>query len=304
MYHTSHISQQKQKEKSLLTKSFSYENLQTAYTSSYQRVLKVLLKFAHSPYIYLTNSYIACEAGCSNNTVTRATNQFLKDGLITKHQKNRYAPNHYALTDKVKKVSFSHWINSLSAHNQYLYNTHGIRIDHKNKIICSFEYGEQNKSNLILDNLFINLSPSSRTGVRGFLKKIKDTRRWSPQKGVAMNNFKTKPFVVAKPQEKTVPKRNPGGHSPAVIKPKPPLDDQIHAKKVDIAFFKKQLEDPTSFWDPCSILFSVNVKMAESLLSKAHEELVALIGQKERNSNEKQVLLREYTAYSMATCSA
>ena len=315
MYHTSENNQVFKTKKSLLTKSFVREDLQTAYYTKEQylatctpfqkEVFELLLEYCHFPNVKIKNETIALRLGCSNKTVTRATNKFLQDGLITKHQQNKYTPNYYTFNEEFKKISFSHWINSLSSHNQYLYITHGIRIDHKNKIIYSLRNVPQYKNNLILDSLFINLSPSSRRREGRIFNKIKDIPRVRPrgdsQKRMNMYNFQDKPVTNANIYKK---KRNPGGHSPAVLKPVLPLEDQIHAKKVDIAFYTKQLERPEDFWEERSILFSINISMTKSLLARAYCELEELESQTKRKINEKQILLHQYPSDSMAACSA
>jgi len=171
MYYNNKINQASRKEKSLLIPSFSHKDSQIDHylascTPSQQTIASILMKYRNAPWIRRSNIRIASLVGCTVRTVIRATNKFHKDGFITKHQVNKYATNYYTLNDKIKrgKYAFSHWINSLSSKNQELYISHGIRVDHKNKIIYSYENVTQNKNSLILDSLFSKcMYVSSRT---------------------------------------------------------------------------------------------------------------------------------------------
>jgi predicted transcriptional regulator len=298
MYHTNELNQVKL-EKNLNSTRFSRKDSQFE-----GKILQILSGFISTS--YFKNKTLADLVGCSTKTVTRITNKLQKDGLITKYQKNRYSPNHFTLTAKMKNGihDYSKWVNSLSSKNQDLFVSHGIRVDHKNKVIFSLSNVPHNKSiNLILDNLFINLSPSSREG--RFFIKINDEK-----KGMRMDNYSYKPFVAIKPKEKTSQKRNTGGHSPAVVKPVQSLDDQIHKKRVDIAFFKVQIEKPETFWDSRSLLFSVQISATKNLLSIAQRDLKELeirhelVSNKKEDSNEKQRVSHQYSSNSMATCTA
>jgi predicted transcriptional regulator len=306
MYHTERISQAPQIKKSFNQTSFSEKDSQTDhYTNADKQITSIILNSTDHRVTVLTNEYLSSVAGCSTKTVTRATNKLHKNGLITKHQPNDYGPNYYTLNDELyrSKKKFPHWINSLSDHNQYLYVTHGIRIDHDNKTISQFEYVQPKNSLLLDNNLFINLSPNAHVRVRDLrvFKKTKEPerQRWNQKKGNIMDNFQNQPPDNQKLIKK---RRNDGGHSPMVVKPVLPLADQIHSKKVDIAFFTKQLQEPETFWDPHGILFSAQLSMVKSLLARAHFELIELENQ--RKSNEKQSVLREYSPNSMETCSA
>ncbi len=276
MYHTDKINQAPQIKKSLLS-SFSPKHSQLDhYTSTDQKLFKILLRFKNAPFKTPSNAYLADQAGCSISTVIRATNKFHRDGSITKSQKNRYSFNDYSFR---------------------------MQIDHENKRIFQSEYDTLNLSSSLIIDLFINLSPTAYAGGRkeGVFKKTYQKERWKdPKKGETMHFSQKPPSVIAKLKQK---KRNDGGHSPAVLKPVLPLADQIHSKKVDVAFFEKQLENPEAFWDPRGILFSVNIAMVKSLLATARFELNEL-EVKSRNSNEKQSVLREYNSDTMETCSA
>jgi len=150
-----------------------------------------------------------------------------------------------------------------------------------------FEQNCVHYKSLLLDKyLFINPSLRTRRRERFFKNKY-------PKKGNVMNDFANQFPNMAKAKQK---RRNDGGHSPAILKQVLSLEDQIHAKKVDIAFFTKQLENPESFWDPHGILFSANVSMAKSLLARAQFELNELEGV----SNEKQSVLHQYQSSIMA----
>lgn len=291
MYHTQKINQAPVQKNLHLTRFYS-KNLHTdnyiaTLTPLEQDIFLVYLEFRNKQWINLTNKYIASRIGCSIKTVTRATNKFHRDGFITKHQENKYAPNNYTFNEKVKQGNFSQWINSLSLNNQSLYISHGIIIDHKNKIIFSYKNVPQNKSLILEEDLFIN--PSLTRMRRGRVFK----KTYDPKKGNQVSIYQKRGPMTTKP-------RNKDGHSPVVLKPVLPLKDQIHAKKVDIAFFEKQLEKPEAFWDHRSILFEAQITMAQSLLARARFELNELEG----NSNEKQRLLHQNSTNSMATCSA
>lgn len=155
-------------------------------TPSQKIIADVFLKYRYAQHVKLTNEYIAQEARCSTKTVTRCTNKFHADGFITKHQENQYSPNHYTFNDKVKKGkdAFSFWFNSLSEHNQDLYVTHGIRVDHKNKIIFSPRNVPQNNNIYIYNNyLYIKPIPIARAR-NGFVFKKTSKRELMKEHGV------------------------------------------------------------------------------------------------------------------------
>lgn len=197
MYHTDKLNQALFKEK-LIPATFSSKDLQTDYTLDIncyldtltplqKKIAYYILQFRNAPWVSLKNQSIALAIGCSVKTVTRATGQFLKDNFISKHQPNTYAPNNYSFNDDIKKVnfSFSHWFQSLSSSNQDLYISHGIRIDHKNRIIYSLRNVPQNKSSLILDSISRrSVLVSSRGGAR-ITTEYKKTR---DKKGRLMNS--------------------------------------------------------------------------------------------------------------------
>ncbi len=175
MYHTNKLNQVLFR-KNLSPTTVASKDLQTDYTrcadsyisalTKYQKqIAEYVLPFRNKPRIILKNETIARAIGCSTKTVTRATNKFLKDGFITKHQQNKYAPNNYSI--KNVKPSFSHWFQSLSLSNQNLYDSHGIRIDHNKKIIYSYRNVPQTKSSLIFSSLSSrNVLVSSRGAAR------------------------------------------------------------------------------------------------------------------------------------------
>jgi hypothetical protein len=180
MYHNNIKNQLFKRKKSLLTTSFAQKDSQTVnYTPIQNKILSFFKLYRHASFTKFTNEYIALSIGCSTKTVTRATNQFLKDGLITKCQKNRYAPNDYTFNNKIDKArgTFSHWINSLSSTNQNLYISHGIRIDHDNKIIFSYENVPHNKKSLILDKYLSRRTLTLRAGARKVSVKIRDHKK-------------------------------------------------------------------------------------------------------------------------------
>jgi hypothetical protein len=243
-------------------------------TLSEQKIAHLFLRFRYLPFTKLTNEYVAKLINCSTKTVTRATNKFHRDGFITKHQENPYAPNYYTFNEKIKKGkrSFTSWLNSLSSQNQDLYSSHCIRIGDKNNVIFTYGNVPQNKSiNLILDNLFINLSPSSRLRARDsrIFKKIKDDHK----KGSSMNFFQKQLTTIIKPKRKLI---NDTGHSPMVRKPEISIEEEIKAIKLSIAGFEKQLEDPTAYWDPREFLFSVKISATKNFLCIAQQTLKEL----------------------------
>ena len=254
-------------------------------TLSEQNIIDVFYRYRDASSIKLTNTYIAQEAGCSTRTVTRTTTKFHRDGFITKHQDNTFSPNYFTLNDKFKKGkknkrTFSTWLNSLSPKNQDLYISHGVRIDHKNKMICQIEYVQHNKSiNLILDNLFINLSPSSRKREResGIFKKINNLER-----GKLM-----KPKI--EPKKKGIyalwesPKKNSL------------VEERLRLKK-EIASCEMMLDNPDKYFVFC---LKESIKRTEKRLVECLEELIEL----ERRSNEKQSILLQHNPGTLeATC--
>jgi hypothetical protein len=254
-------------------------------TLSEQSIGKVFYRYSDAPFIKLTNATIAKEAGCSIRTVTRATTKFHRDGFITKNQDNTFSPNNFTLNEKFKKPkkekqSFSTWMNSLSPQNQDLYISHGIRIDHKKKMICQYEYGQHNKSiNLILDNLFINLSPSSRLSARGgrIFKKINNLERGR----------------VMKPKQE--PKKQ-GIYAPWKTPKQKSLEEQRVCLKKEIELCEIMLDNPNKYFAFC---LKESIKRTEKRLVECLEELIEL----ERRSNEKQSILRQSdTCFMEATC--
>jgi hypothetical protein len=242
------------------------------------------------------------------------TTSFSRKDSQTDHYLSSYTPTQQAITRYINRYQCYPWI-KLS--NEHIANAIGCTVRtviratnklHKDGFITKHQENKysSNSYNIILSeyvtpnlrsslniNLFINLSPSSRrceASVRVFKKTY-------PEKGNKMSSFQNRLASVIKSK----PKRNSGGHSPAVLKPILPLEERIHSKTVDIAFFEKQLENPESFWDPHGMLFSVNITMAKSLLARAQFELSEL---KMESSNEKQIVSYQNSPYSMAPSSA
>ena len=216
MYHTNKRNQALIKE-NLSTPRFSYKHLHidhylSSCTPSQQKILNYIRQYQYCPWIKLSNERIADYVGCSVITVIRATNKFHKDGFITKHQEHRYTSNTYSLS---------------------------IIVEQKHKRIFQSEYDRPNKNSLILNNLFINLNPSSRRreGDLRIFKKIIDHK-----KGKIMNDYRDPSFYIAKPKEKTPQKRNTGGHSPAIVKPTLSLDEQVMQLDSDIQVLSKKIE--------------------------------------------------------------
>lgn len=181
MYHTSTENQIFNINKSFLTKGFPSKDLQT-YIASFTRherdVAHYILEFRQQDSQRISNSTIARHVKCSVKTVTRATNKFHRDGFITKKQIHPYDINSFSFHEKTKKGpdAFMYWLSDLPPRSQDLYISHGIIIDHKNKKISTGRNVPPYLSSSLLDNLFINSSPScARTRERrqDFFKKIK-----------------------------------------------------------------------------------------------------------------------------------
>ncbi len=194
MYHINKLNQVLFR-KNLSPASLAPKDLQTDYrrcddsylstlTKYQKKIANYVLPFRNKPRIILKNETIALAIGCSTKTVTRATNKFLKDGFITKNQQNKYAPNNYSI--KNIKLSFSHWFQSLSLSNQNLYDSHGIRIDHNNKIIYSYRNVPQTKSSLIFSSLSRrNVLVSSRGSA---VRKVHAHDKKNQKKGRKVNS--------------------------------------------------------------------------------------------------------------------
>ena len=266
MYNIQKINQAPIQESLKITR-FSHKNLHTdnyinSLTSTERKIYQFIDGFRNQQWIKFRNEYIANKVGCSIRTVIRTTNKFNHDGFITKYQEHKYTSNNY--------------------------------------IIVQSEYVTPNLRSSLNINLFINPSLTrvhARPNIVGATSRTTFKKTKYPEKGEIVNNFKRQSLRLAKSQVKLI---NRGGHSPAIVKPMLPLEDQIHTKKVDIAFFEKQLEKPEDFWDPRGILFSANITMTKSLLARARLELIELEG----SSNEKQRVLYQNNTNSMATCSA
>ena len=71
-------------------------------TPTEQQIIYVFLQYIHEPWVKLTNAYIAREVGCERTTVIRATNKFHRDGFINKHQKEKFSPNYFTFSDKIR----------------------------------------------------------------------------------------------------------------------------------------------------------------------------------------------------------
>lgn len=207
MYHTSIENQVFSIKKSQSLKGFSHKDLQTyiaTLTPFEQDIANFILQFRFAPWTIILNETIANKVGCSVRTVIRATNKFHEDGFITKQKPKPYDMNCYAFDEKVKKgiEAFSYWFNTLPSDTQDTYISHGIIIDHKNKKICSDV--TPNLSTLLLDNLFINSSPScARTRERrqDFSKKIKGKKMDSEKK---VSSRSTERIFKELPQKKAV----------------------------------------------------------------------------------------------------
>ena len=180
MYHTNIINQQFSQKTLDFSRFFPgipktapvdcIDNYLAGLTFFQKQIAYYLLGFRNASWATITNEHIATVIGCSTKTVTRATNKFLDDGFITKSQENKYAPNNYTI-NKVK-FSFFHWFQSLSEHNQELYISHGIRLNHNNQIIYPSRNVPHNKSSLILDILSSKPCPvpvSSRAHARRYV---------------------------------------------------------------------------------------------------------------------------------------
>lgn len=180
MYHIQDKNQVKL-EKNLNKTRFSRKDSQ--FEEQFLQILRNSVKVRP---IKLSNKYFADRMGCCTKTITRITNKLHKAGLITKHQENRYAPNHFTLNEKRKNGvhDYSKWVNSLSSKNQDLFISHGIRIDHNNKVIFSLGNVPHYKSiNLILDSLSSKNVVSYAHTRDNINKKIKRILK----KGIKMN---------------------------------------------------------------------------------------------------------------------
>lgn len=181
MYHTSIINQVFSTKKSFSSKGFSQKDLQTyiaALTRRERDVIYYLLDFRQQDSQRLTNSTIATHVKCSVKTVTRATNKFHNDGVITKHQSHRYDINAFSFHEKTKKgpAAFSYWFNALPPASQDSYISHGVVIDHKNKKIVTHRNVPPYLSSSLSNSLFINSSllfVRTREREPDFSKKMK-----------------------------------------------------------------------------------------------------------------------------------
>lgn len=223
MYHNNRLNQVSIKEKSLSTKSFSRKDSQTDhYTFAEQRIYRYLFPFQKYSLIKISNATIAKAIGCSERTVRRATAKFHKDGLIIKHQENKYTSNSY--------------------------------------IFIQSEYVRPNLRSSLNINLFINLSPSSRRR-EADIRVFKKTNY--PEKGDRMKSYQDRLSSVVKLK----PKRNDGGHSPAVFKPILPLEDQIMQLNNDI----KSLSDKIELNKVPSYMISYAMNLVEHKIKELRE---------------------------------
>jgi len=185
MYHTNKLNQEKYFNKTLSITKISQKDLHTDHyrsdiasylatcTPSEQNIAHFLLNYRYASTTKITNAFIATKIGCSIITVIRTTNKFHKDGFITKHQQNRYAPNYFTFNDKITKgkYAFDYWLNSLSPNHRDLYISHGIKVNHKNRIVCQFEYDIHNNNLLLINSLSRRVCVSSRARRPNTFKK-------------------------------------------------------------------------------------------------------------------------------------
>lgn len=273
MYHTNKKNQALI-EKNLKSTGFSSKHSQTDhYTPTEHKIIKLMNRYDNASWIKLSNEYIAYKVGCSIRTVIRSTNKFHKNGFITKYQENQYSSNTF---------------------------TFSTRIDHKNKIITQCEYVTPNlRSSLNIINLFINpsLTRARDSRIRVFKKTI------DHEKGEIVNTFKKPWPPKSKPKEII---RNKDGHSPMVRKPAMSIEEEIHQKRVSVAVFEKQLENPELYWDSHSGLFQSTIRFTKCLLAKAKFELADLENStmnsinQNRSSSEKQDISYQHSTNTMA----
>jgi hypothetical protein len=196
MYHTQKINQAPI-EKNLQRTGFSSQNLQTAdYTPFERDILSIFKKYVNAPWIKLTNAFIAQQVGCSTRTVTRATSNFHKQGVITKHQPDDYRANHYTLSDVIKT----------SHRSPQSYISHSVKVDHKNKKVCIDVYPNKSSS-LLLDSLLRKPVPvltrvRARQNRKMFFIKIKGKIVNSVQKQLILSHRSdpTLKDIIRKPQ--------------------------------------------------------------------------------------------------------
>lgn len=162
----------------------SIEKYLFSLTPNQRSVAQYLLRFQKASVIKLRNQTIAKSVGCSEKTVTRATNKFKEDGFIFKAQANRYAPNNFALSSTAKN-SRRIYISSI---NEPIYTTRNVP--------------QNNSYKLYLYNKPIPLA-RARAKVElidgdgfGFLSKTERERKERVLKGIQMLNKEQKEWVI------------------------------------------------------------------------------------------------------------
>ncbi len=131
-----------------------------AYRGKGKIIFDYIFKNRHLEFIQLKNETIAQAIGCSPRTVQRWTSQFVKDGMFSKYQANRYTPNTYNVHIP-ESGSFSYWLNNLPHEHQELYLTHGITFNKKDKISTHPETVVQSYNVNLNNNIYIQTTTFS-----------------------------------------------------------------------------------------------------------------------------------------------
>ena len=113
-------------------------------------ILQYLLDLRNCDEIHPSNGTIAKAVGCSERTVTRWTNRFVAEGLITKTQRTEYGVNYYTINIS-RKDSYQIYLDSLSPDNITTLIDNGLTVNSKGEQSFQYETVEQNR-----DYIYIN----------------------------------------------------------------------------------------------------------------------------------------------------
>ena len=163
------------------------------------KILEYLLNLRNCDEIHPSNATIATAVGCCERTVTRWTNRFVAEGLITKKQLSEYGVNYYTINIS-RKDSYQIYLDSLSPDNITTLINHGLTVNSKGEQSFLYETVIPNR-----DYIYINTNLvlcKSGTGQIQNKKREKALESWFTdqlysrvKRGITMLQEEQKRFI-------------------------------------------------------------------------------------------------------------
>lgn len=172
-----------------------------SYRGKGKIIFDYIFKNRHLDFIQLKNETIAKALGCSPRTVQRWTAQFVKDGMFSKYQANRYTPNTYTVHIS-KNGSFSYWLNNLPEAQQDLYLTHGITFAKKNSTSLHPETVVQSYNSNLNNNIYIQTTTFSVRAREDIVLPAVDRQTIGATKYTERYNRVMKAYFMLKKEQK------------------------------------------------------------------------------------------------------